>query len=65
MAVLVARPPPPQVQFLINTLMRDPAYDVSSWLQGAEADYEQKGNTSIRALPRSLEEPEVYDVVGP
>lgn len=53
----------PEVQFLINTLMRDEAFDVSSWLQGAEDDYEQKGNTSIGALPRTAEELEAYDVV--
>jgi hypothetical protein len=53
----------PEVQFLINTLMRDPAYDLSAWLQGAEVDYEQKGNTVLRALPRTSEELDAYDVV--
>lgn len=53
----------PEVQFLINTLMRDPAYELSSWLQGADPDYEQKGDVVLRSLPRSEEELVAYDCV--
>lgn len=53
----------PEVQFLINTLMRDETIDVSTWLQGADPDYEQKGNQVISRLPRTMEELSVYDAV--
>jgi hypothetical protein len=61
--LLVAGLPFPEVQFLRNTLLRDPRIDASTWLQSADADYQQPGNTPIRRLPVSLEELDRFDAV--
>lgn len=53
----------PEVQFLINTLMRDPGVDLSSWLMFADPDYKQKGNTVITRLPLTEEELDRFDCV--
>ena len=53
----------PEVQFLINTLLRDPGFELATWLQGAEPDYQQKGDVVLRALPASEEDLCAYDCV--
>lgn len=53
----------PEVQFMINTLMRDETVELASWLQFADDLYEQKGNRTIQGLPRTLEQLEEYDCV--
>ncbi|MEE9392483.1 MAG: hypothetical protein V3W41_08255 [Planctomycetota bacterium] len=53
----------PEVQFLINTLMRDQSIEVSSWLMFAESAYKQKGNKIITRLPQSEDELDEYDCV--
>ncbi|MEZ6197107.1 MAG: hypothetical protein R3F20_15475 [Planctomycetota bacterium] len=53
----------PEVQFLTNTLMRDPGIEASTWLMFADPEYAQKGNTPIERLPNSAEELDVYDCV--
>lgn len=53
----------PEVQFIRNALMRDKGIDLSSWLQAADADYEQPGTSPIRRLPRTPAELNDYDCV--
>ncbi|MCA9323321.1 MAG: VWA domain-containing protein, partial [Planctomycetes bacterium] len=53
----------PEVQFLINTLMRDPGIELSSWMMFADDAYQQKGNHQITRLPRTEEEMDQYDCV--
>ena len=53
----------PEVQFMINTLMRDPGVDLSSWLMFADSDYEQKGNSPITRLPITRDEIYAYDAI--
>lgn len=53
----------PEVQFLINTLMRDPGVDLSSWLMFADTDYKQKGNTVLTRLPLTEQELDRFDCV--
>jgi hypothetical protein len=53
----------PEVQFLINTLMRDETVELASWLQGADAEYVQKGNQRLSTLPNTQDQLDEYDCV--
>lgn len=53
----------PEVQFLINTLMRDPGIQLSSWLMSADPEYQQKGNVALSRAPSTREELFAYDAV--
>jgi Protein of unknown function (DUF1194) len=61
--LLVAGHAFPEVQFLIHTFIRDPGIIATTWLQGAEEDYPQKGEQKIRRLPETEAEIEAYDAV--
>ena len=61
--LLIAGSTFPEVQFIRNALMRDKGIDLSSWLQSADADYEQPGTSPIRRLPRTPAELNDYDCV--
>ena len=62
-ALLVASLAFPEVQFMINALLRDPSIEISTWLTSADPEYDQKGNKVIRRLPISAEELDEYDCV--
>ncbi len=61
--LLVAGNPSREFFYLVPGLLRDPVVDLSCFLQSADIDYVQQGNTSIERLPRSVEEWKKYDVV--
>ncbi|MBI3820539.1 MAG: hypothetical protein HY286_17750 [Planctomycetes bacterium] len=61
--LLIAGHPFPEVQFLTQTLVRDPGISVSCWIQGADADFLQKGDIHIQRLPESEAEIDEYDTV--
>ena len=61
--LLIAGQAFPEIQFLINTLMRDPGVDLSSWLQSADPEYQQKGNTLLARMPATESELFAYDAV--
>lgn len=53
----------PEVQFLQNTLLRDPSIELSSFLQGADPGYVQRGDAPLGAPPRDAEELGAFDCV--
>jgi hypothetical protein len=53
----------PEVEFIRNTLMRDPGMVVSTWLQAADAQYVHPGTLPIKRLPQTQEEIDEYDCV--
>jgi hypothetical protein len=53
----------PEVQFLRNTLLRDPGIELSSWNMAADKDYEHPGDSPIQRLPLTREELDEYDCV--
>ena len=61
--LIIAGSPSPEVQFLRNTLLRDPVTELSSWLQSANEGYEQIGHRPVRRLPNSIQELSFYDVL--
>ena len=61
--LLIAGAPSPEVQFLRNALLRDPAIEFSSWVQDAGENYEQIGYRPLRRLPAIAQELIHYDVV--
>ena len=61
--LLVAGNPSREYLYVVPGLLRDPVVDLSCFLQSADIDYVQQGNTSIERLPRSVEEWKKYDVV--
>jgi uncharacterized membrane protein len=61
--LLVSGNPSREFLYLVPGLLRDPVVDLSCFLQSADIDYVQQGNTSIERLPRSVEEWKKYDVV--
>ena len=61
--LLVAGNPSREFLYVVPGLLRDPVVDLSCFLQSADIDYVQQGNTSIERLPRSVEEWKKYDVV--
>jgi hypothetical protein len=53
----------PEVEFIRAAIMRDKSLVASTWLQTADANYEQPGNPPIKALPTTLAELDEYDCV--
>jgi hypothetical protein len=53
----------PEVEFLRNTLLRDNSISASTWLQTADADYEQPGDPRIKRLPATADELDEFDCV--
>ncbi len=53
----------PEVEFIRNALLRDNALSASTWLQTADADYEQPGDPRIKRLPMTAEELNEFDCV--
>jgi len=61
--LLVAGGPSPEFRILRDTLIRDKTIDVACWLQSADPDFPQDGDTRLDELPTEREELAVYDVV--
>jgi hypothetical protein len=53
----------PEVEFLRNTLLRDSSISASTWLQTADADYEQPGDPRIKRLPATADELDEFDCI--
>ena len=53
----------PEVEFIRAMLLRDPGISASTWLETADADYEQPGDPRIRRLPTTAEELNEYDCI--
>ncbi|MCX7804671.1 MAG: VWA domain-containing protein [Planctomycetota bacterium] len=61
--LLIAGNPSREFLYLVPALLRDPVVDLSCFLQSADIDYVQQGNTTIERLPRSVEDWKKFDVV--
>jgi hypothetical protein len=61
--LLIASNAFPEVEFLRNALLRDTGVSVSTWLQSADATYENPGTPAIRRLPQTQEEINDFDCV--
>jgi hypothetical protein len=53
----------PEVEFIRAMLLRDTGIAASTWLQTADADYEQPGNPRLLRLPATAEELNDYDCI--
>lgn len=53
----------PEVEFIRNAILRDKSLVASTWLQTADANYDQPGLPPIKALPATAEELDEYDCV--
>lgn len=62
-ALIIAGSPSPEVQFLRNSLLRDPVIELSCWLQSASENYEQVGHRPVRRLPSNPQELSFFDVL--
>ena len=60
--LFIAGTPSIEYHFIVQSLARDPIVNVTCWLQSADIDYVQPGNTTIERLPRGLKEWEEYHV---
>ncbi len=61
-ALLIAGGPSPEFRILRDTLIRDKTIDVTCWLQSADPEFPQDGDTRIEQLPTKREELAKYDV---
>jgi len=61
--LIVAGAPSPELQFMRNALLRDPAIELACWLQSAGENYEQVGTRPVRRLPANPQELSYFDVV--
>lgn len=61
--LMISGAPTPEYRILRNQLIRDNTIDVSCWLQSADRDFPQDGNTPIKELPIEAKELDVFDVV--
>lgn len=61
-AILIAGEPSREFHYIVPALMRDPIIDLSCYLQSADVDYTQQGNSSIERLPGTVKEWGQYDV---
>ncbi len=61
--LLVAGGPSHEYRTLRTQLMRDRTMDLACWLLSADIDFPQDGNTPIKALPKSAEKVDEFDVV--
>ena len=53
----------PEVEFIRAMLLRDNAISASTWLQTADADYDQPGDPKLKRLPATAEELNDYDCI--
>ena len=53
----------PEVEFIRAMLLRDNAISASTWLQTADADYEQPGSPRLKRLPETAEELNEFDCI--
>ena len=53
----------PEVEFIRAALLRDTSMSASTWLQSADADYEQPGDPRLKRLPETAEELGEYDCI--
>jgi uncharacterized membrane protein len=60
--LLVAGDPSREYFYLVPALLRDPIIDLSCFLQSADVDYMQQGNSAIERLPATVKEWSAYDV---
>ncbi|MBM4031574.1 MAG: VWA domain-containing protein [Planctomycetes bacterium] len=60
--LFVAGAPSIEYHFIMQSLSRDPIINVSGWLQGADINYAQPGDTPVERLPRTLRDWEEYHV---
>jgi hypothetical protein len=60
--LLIAGQPSREYYYLAPALMRDPVIDLSIFLQSADVDYVQQGNTIIERLPATLKDWTQFDV---
>jgi len=60
--LFVAGAPSIEYHFIMQSLSRDPIINVSGWLQSADINYVQPGDTPIERLPRTLRDWEEYHV---
>lgn len=60
--LLIAGQPSREYYYLTPALLRDPIIDLSCYLQAADVDYVQQGNTVIERLPATVAEWSKYDV---
>lgn len=61
--LLISGGPHWDFQQVLWLLQRDPSINVASWLQSLDPERPQEGNTSLKTLPRTLEELGEYNVV--
>jgi hypothetical protein len=61
--LVIAGYPSPEVQFLRNALLRDTGLELATWLQNADAGYQQIGHRPLRRLPANQEELDHYDML--
>ncbi len=60
--LLVAGQPTREFYYLVPALLRDPVVDLACYLQNADVDFTQQGNSTIERLPETVKEWSVYDV---
>lgn len=60
--LLLAGAPAPEFRILRDTLVRDKTIDVACWLQSADPEFPQDGNTRLEELPTTREELAPFDV---
>lgn len=60
--LLLAGAPSPEFRILRDTLVRDKTIDVACWLQSADPEFPQDGNTRLEALPETRELLAPFDV---
>lgn len=60
--LLIAGQASREYYYLVPALLRDPVIDLSCYLQAADVDYIQQGNSVIERLPATLKEWSSYDV---
>lgn len=60
--LFIAGSPSIEYHFMVQSLSRDPIINVSGWLQSADINYLQPGDTPLERLPRSLRDWEEYHV---
>ncbi len=60
--LLVAGEPSREYIYMVPALLRDPVIDLSCYLQAADVDYVQQGNSNVEQLPRTTQEWSQFDV---
>ncbi|MEZ5966714.1 MAG: vWA domain-containing protein [Planctomycetota bacterium] len=60
--LLLAGAPSPEFRILRDTLIRDKTIDVACWLQSADPEFPQDGDTQLESLPENREDLAPYDV---